>query len=89
MATARSSTVRNEIADDKLKGHLPFGLSLRSYWGIGRDMVWNQIRLFLAKVPWTFYLGQTRGQDATFDKDYSTHAMRYKPGKICKTIKNI
>ncbi|KAI1352028.1 cytochrome P450 [Xylaria sp. FL0043] len=65
------------FVEDKLKGYFPFGLGPRAC--TGREIAWSQSRLFLAKVLWTFDLQQIRGQDATFDRDYSTHVMWYKP----------
>ncbi|KAI1170091.1 cytochrome P450 [Nemania sp. FL0916] len=67
----------SKFARDKLKSYFPFGVGPRAC--TGRKIAWSQCRLFLGKVLWTFDLEQTLGQSATFDKDYSTHVMWYKP----------
>ncbi|CAJ2504342.1 Uu.00g117360.m01.CDS01 [Anthostomella pinea] len=65
------------FANDKLKSIYPFGLGPRVC--AGREVAWSMIGLFLGKVLWTFDLEMIKGQDATFDKDYSLHIMWYKP----------
>ncbi|KAI0484977.1 isotrichodermin C-15 hydroxylase [Xylariaceae sp. FL0804] len=65
------------FSNDKLKSTFPFGLGPRAC--TGREIAWTQARLFLAKVLWTFDLVQTRGQDATFDRDFSVQLMWNRP----------
>lgn len=45
----------------------------------GRDIAWQQTKLFLAKVLWTFDLEGTRGLDKDFNRDFKVHAMWYRP----------
>lgn len=45
----------------------------------GRDIAWQQTKLFLAKVLWTFDLEGVRGLDKDFNKDFTVHVMWYRP----------
>ncbi|KAI1394963.1 isotrichodermin C-15 hydroxylase [Hypoxylon fuscum] len=65
------------FSNDDLKCFYPFSIGPRSC--SGREIAWSQTRLFIAKVLWTFDLDMVRGQDKTFDKDFSVHVMWYRP----------
>ncbi|KAI0378985.1 isotrichodermin C-15 hydroxylase [Hypomontagnella monticulosa] len=66
-----------KFSNDDLKCFYPFSIGPRSC--SGREIAWSQTRLFLAKVLWTFNLDMVRGQDKTFDKDFSVHVMWRRP----------
>ncbi|KAI0013518.1 isotrichodermin C-15 hydroxylase [Xylariaceae sp. FL0662B] len=66
-----------KYADDQIKSVWPFSLGPRMC--PGRESAWIQMRLFLAKVLWSFDLELVRGQELTFDKDFSVHTMWNKP----------
>ncbi|XXG94034.1 hypothetical protein Hte_000285 [Hypoxylon texense] len=57
-----------KYADDQLKSVWPFSLGPRSC--PGKESAWVQMRLFLAKVLWSFDVELIRGRNLTFDKDY-------------------
>lgn len=65
------------FANDNLKSFFPFGLGPRAC--TGREIAWSQIRLFLAKVLWTFDVELIYGKDFTLDRDFSTYVMWNKP----------
>ncbi|KAI9703016.1 MAG: hypothetical protein M1820_006007 [Bogoriella megaspora] len=71
-----------KFANDDLKSFFPFGLGPRAC--TGKEIAWSQIRLFLAKVLWTFDLELLRGADTNFDEHFSAHVMWYKPELIVK-----
>ncbi|KAI1375296.1 isotrichodermin C-15 hydroxylase [Hypoxylon crocopeplum] len=64
-------------ADDQLKSLYPFGVGPRMC--TGREIAWQQVKLFMAKVLWTFNMEAVRGMDKSFDKDFSLHAMWKRP----------
>ncbi|KAI1388756.1 cytochrome P450 [Hypoxylon trugodes] len=66
-----------KFSKDDLKCYLPFSIGPRLC--TGREIAWSQIRLFLAKMLWTFDLEMIRGQDKTFDKDFWVHAIWHRP----------
>ncbi|KAI1079769.1 isotrichodermin C-15 hydroxylase [Whalleya microplaca] len=66
-----------KFANDNLKSFFPFGYGPRQC--IGRESAWPQMRLFLAKILWTFDLEAVDGQDLVFDRDFSMYAMWNKP----------
>ncbi|KAI1079391.1 isotrichodermin C-15 hydroxylase [Whalleya microplaca] len=73
-----------KFSNDDLKGFYPFSIGPRAC--SGREIAWNQIRLFLAKVLWTFNLVMVRGQDKTLDKDFSVHVMWYRPEVLVRFL---
>ncbi|KAI0471291.1 isotrichodermin C-15 hydroxylase [Xylaria cf. heliscus] len=66
-----------QYSGDALKSVTPFSTGPRSC--PGRESAWIQIRLYLAKVLWTFDLELVRGHSMTFDKDFSVYTMWNKP----------
>jgi len=64
-------------ANDNLKAIHPFSLGPRQC--PGKEIAWSQIKLFLGKVLWAFDLEGVQGQDKSFDKDFSVHAMWNRP----------
>jgi cytochrome P450 len=64
-------------ADDQLKSFYPFGIGPRMC--VGREIAWQQMKLFMAKVLWTFDIEGVKGMDKNFDDDFSLHAMWNRP----------
>jgi hypothetical protein len=46
---------------------------------LGREIALQQVKLFMAKVLWTFNMEGVKGMDKNFDDDFSLHAMWYRP----------
>ncbi|TGJ86269.1 hypothetical protein E0Z10_g2471 [Xylaria hypoxylon] len=67
----------HRFSQDNLKSMFPFLLGPRMC--PGRESAWIQLRLFLAKVLWTFDLELVKGQDLLFDRDFSVFTMWDKP----------
>ncbi|KAH9895536.1 isotrichodermin C-15 hydroxylase [Xylariomycetidae sp. FL2044] len=65
------------FARDNLKAFFPFILGPRQC--IGRESAWPQLRLFLAKVLWTFDLEKVGSRDLNLDHDLSVHSLWNKP----------
>jgi hypothetical protein len=65
------------FSQDNLKSMFPFILGPRMC--PGRESAWIQIRLFLAKVLWTFDLELVKGHNLSFDRDFSVFTMWNKP----------
>ncbi|KAI0799234.1 isotrichodermin C-15 hydroxylase [Xylaria sp. FL0064] len=65
------------FSQDNLKSMFPFLLGPRMC--PGRESAWIQIRLFLAKVLWTFDLELVKGHHLSFDRDFSVFTMWNKP----------
>ncbi|KAI1292916.1 cytochrome P450 [Xylaria venustula] len=64
-------------ANDQIKNLHPFGVGPRMC--TGREIAWQQIKLFLAKVLWTFDLEAVKGMESSFDDDFRLHAMWKRP----------
>ncbi|KAI1171575.1 isotrichodermin C-15 hydroxylase [Nemania sp. FL0916] len=64
-------------ANDHTKTLHPFGVGPRMC--TGREIAWQQVKLFLAKVLWTFDIEGVKGMDASFDDDFRLHAMWKRP----------
>ncbi|KAI0101914.1 isotrichodermin C-15 hydroxylase [Nemania sp. FL0031] len=66
----------SRYANDQIKGLHPFGVGPRTC--TGREIAWQQIKLFLAKVLWTFDVEGVKGMEASVD-DFRLHAMWKRP----------
>lgn len=66
-----------KYSGDALKALLPFSTGPRQC--PGRESAWIIIRMFLAKLLWTYDLELVRGHELTFDKDFTVHTMWNKP----------
>ncbi|KAI0021237.1 cytochrome P450 [Xylariomycetidae sp. FL0641] len=64
-------------ARDRLKAFAPFGVGPRMC--TGREIAWQQTKLFLAKVLWAFDVEGVRGMDRSFDGDFRLYAMWKRP----------
>ncbi|KAI0400702.1 cytochrome P450 [Xylaria palmicola] len=64
-------------ANDQIKNLHPFGVCPRM--SAGRDIAWQQIKLFLAKVLWTFDVEAMKGMESSFDNDFRIYAMWKRP----------
>ena len=45
----------------------------------GSAIAWDQTKLFLAKVLWTFDVKMVAGQDLSFDRDFTIYTTWNKP----------
>ncbi|MCJ1306503.1 hypothetical protein MMC25_000146 [Agyrium rufum] len=63
--------------NDNQKAFLPFNQGPRMCPGYA--IAWDQIRLFLTKVLWSFDLKMVVGQDLSFDRDFTVYTMWNKP----------
>ncbi|KAK8068348.1 hypothetical protein PG996_007460 [Apiospora saccharicola] len=63
--------------DDAIDQFHPFSQGPRSCAGM--PLAWQQTRLFLAKVLWTFDVEVLPGQSIEFERDFSMYAMWNKP----------
>jgi cytochrome P450 len=60
------------FSDDALKSYFPFGLGPRAC--AGREIAWQQQRVFLAKTLWSFDLEEVPGQEGLhIDKDFKSY----------------
>ncbi|KAI0903786.1 isotrichodermin C-15 hydroxylase [Ustulina deusta] len=64
-------------ADDQIKSLHPFGVGPRMC--TGREIAWQQVKLFLAKVLWTFDIEAVKGMESSFDGDFRLYAMWKRP----------
>ncbi|KAI0968452.1 isotrichodermin C-15 hydroxylase [Xylaria arbuscula] len=67
----------SRYAEDQIKNLHPFGVGPRMC--TGRDIAWQQIKLFLAKVLWTFDVEAVKGMESSFDDDFRLYAMWKRP----------
>ncbi|KAI1845474.1 hypothetical protein JX266_008332 [Neoarthrinium moseri] len=63
--------------EDATDSFFPFGHGPRAC--IGQAQAWRQMRLFVAKVLWTFDVEMLPDQDLNFERDFKLYAMWEKP----------
>ncbi|TGO40971.1 hypothetical protein BHYA_0028g00120 [Botrytis hyacinthi] len=67
----------NKYENDDPKAFLPFNQGPRMC--PASAIAWAQMKLYLAKVLWTFDVEAVPGQDVSFDRDFSVYTMWNKP----------